>query len=218
MKIIARFLMLAFLTVGTAPTFAQRARTVTDSTQNAEQSPPPQQGTSTAPVPQSFRAKYEGGVFGYNRRVNGTITFDDMNSRLVFRNNQRQELFTIPYNAMLAAFVDTRSRRPPAATVIGSLPIPFGLGLPALFVRQRYRYLTLQYRDPDTNVAGVTSFKMDNRQVLDIALQTLASKAGLTQRGEIYVRSRTEPPTNSTQTPSSTTPPPTNSSPTTSPE
>lgn len=187
MKIVVRFLIFALLAAGTLPVFAQRA----PATDASNQTTAPQQQSTTS-APQTYRAKYEGGVFGYNRRMNGTITFDDANRRLVFRNNDGREIFAIPYDAMVAAFADTRSRRPAAATVIGSLPVPYGLGLPALFVRRTYRYLTVQYRDPDTNVAGVTSFKMQNRQAVNTALTTLATKAGLTARGEIYVR-RTEP-------------------------
>ncbi|MCV4633028.1 hypothetical protein OFB83_30980, partial [Escherichia coli] len=35
------------------------------------------------PAPQSFKAKYEGGILGYNRKLDGTLQFDDANSRLV---------------------------------------------------------------------------------------------------------------------------------------
>ena len=207
MKIITKLLVATLCaTAGISPALAQRERTVTDTNRTD-----PQQQSAT-PVSQSFKAKYEGGVFGYNRQMSGTISFDDMNRRLVFRNNQQREMFAIPYQSMSAAFADTRSRRPAAATVIGSLPIPYGLGFPALFVRRTYRYLTVQYTDPDTNVSGVTSFKLENRVTLNIALQTLATKAGLTQRGEIYIRRPGEPPPTTTErapeTPTNTTTPP----------
>jgi hypothetical protein len=193
MKIISRFFVLVCLAVAATPAFAQRAPAATTTTEtNQSAAPQQQEQQSTSSAPQTYRAKYEGGVFGHNRRMTGTITFDDANNRLVFRNREQREVFTVPYEAILAAFADTRSRRPAAATVVGSLPVPYGLNLPALFIRRTYRYLTLQYRDPDTEVAGVTSFKLDNRQVLNTALQSLASRAGLTARGEIYVR-RTEP-------------------------
>ncbi|MBA3806203.1 MAG: hypothetical protein H0X14_10890 [Acidobacteria bacterium] len=164
-------------------TLAQRPRTVNDPAQA------PMAQTTAAPMtaPQTVNANYEGGVFGYNKRINGTLTFDDTNSRLLFRNKQQQEVLFIPYAAVLSAFADTQAKRPVAASVLGSI-VPYGLGLPALLWKKKFRYLTLQYRDPDTNAAGVTSFKMENKQTLEAVLNTLAAKAGLTQRGEVFVR------------------------------
>jgi hypothetical protein len=164
---------------------AQRSRSVADQTNpTAAASPSP----TLAPAPQTVRAKYEGGVFGYNRKLDGTLTFDDTNRRLLFRDKQNREVLFIPYDAVLGAFADTQSRRPAAATVIGSIPTIYTL--PALLIRKKVRYLTIQYRDPDTDVAGVTSFKLDNKEILERVLVALAEKAGLVRRGEIFVRRR----------------------------
>jgi hypothetical protein len=138
-----------------------------------------------APAPSTVKAKYEGGVFGYEKKLDGTLTFDDGNKRLVFRKDQKEILF-IPYEAVTSAFADTKSRQPRAATVVGSLPSLYTL--PARFIKHKVQYLTLQYRDPDTNVAGVTSFKLENKDILASVLNTLAGKASLTQRGDIYVK------------------------------
>ena len=59
-----------------------------------------------------------------------------------------------------------------------------------LLMREKKRYLVIQYADPDTNAQGVTSFKLDNKQVLASAINALANKADLKQRGEGYVRDR----------------------------
>ncbi len=142
------------------------------------------------PAPQTVKAKYEGGVFGYNKIQDGTLTFDDANQRLVFRNKQGQEYLFIPYNSVMSAFADTQSRRPAAATVASAIPVPFGLNLPAAFIRKKYQYLTLQFSDPDSHVAGITSFKLANKQVTASVVATLAQKAGLVQRGDIFVRRR----------------------------
>src|ERR1700687_5169084 len=58
----------------------------------------------TAPAPTTFKAKYEGGVFGYKKKMEGTLTFDDTNSRLLFRNDKQKEVLFIPYNAVTGAF------------------------------------------------------------------------------------------------------------------
>lgn len=138
-------------------------------------------------APQTFKAKYEGGVFGYNRKIEGTMSFDDAEKRLMFRDKRGQTLFVVPYSTVSAAFADTRSRRPTGAVVAAST-VPYGLGLPALLFKKKHRYLTLQYRDADTERVGTTSFKVGNTALLQSVLNTLGAKAGLAKRGEIFVR------------------------------
>ncbi|HEX8476503.1 MAG TPA: hypothetical protein VF666_21075 [Pyrinomonadaceae bacterium] len=140
------------------------------------------------PAPATVKAKYEGGLVGYGK-TDGTLTFDDVNSRLLFRDKKGTELFSVPYHVVMAAYADTQSRRPTAATVAAST-VPFGLGLPALFIKKKYRYLTLNYRDEDTRAEGVASFKLENKELLASVVYTLAEKAGLTQRGDAFVRRR----------------------------
>jgi len=159
---------------------AQRPRAIDRST------PTDATKTAPAPAPQTMKAKYEGGVFGYSKTMEGTLSFDDTNQRLLFRKDQK-DLFFIPYNAVTSAFADTQKRRPTAATVASNIPY---FGFPLGFIKKKVRYLTLQYSDPDTRVAGITSFRLDNRDLVESAVFTLANKAGLVPRGEIYVRKR----------------------------
>ena len=141
-----------------------------------------------APAPQTMNAKYEGGIFGYSHTMDGTLSFDDTNQRLLFRKDQK-DLFFIPYNAVTSAFADTQKRRPGAATVAQNIPF---YGWPLGFIKTKVRYLTLQYSDPDTRVAGVVSFRLANKDLVDSVVYTLANKAGLTPRGEIYIRKKEE--------------------------
>jgi hypothetical protein len=175
--------LLVALIAGSAA--AQRPRTINDSSQ-------PAGGTAAAPkpapAPQTFKAKYEGGVFGYNKKQTGTLTFDDANSRLVFRDKENKEVLGLPYSALMGAYADTQSRRPTAARVISAIPVPYGASLPALFWKKKYRYLTLQFKDADNGTAGLTSFKLENKELLNSVLYALAEKAGLEQRGEAYIR------------------------------
>ena len=61
-------IVLVVMTAGAAS--AQRPRTVPqDKTEVTTNVPPP------PPAPQTFNAKYEGGVFGYNKKMEGTLTF-----------------------------------------------------------------------------------------------------------------------------------------------
>ncbi|HEV2884670.1 MAG TPA: hypothetical protein VGW36_07415 [Pyrinomonadaceae bacterium] len=138
-----------------------------------------------APAPQSMKAKYEGGVFGYNKTMEGTLIFDDTNRRLLFKNKEQKEIFFIPYAAVNSAFADTQKRRPAAATVAQHIPY---IGFPLGLIKTKVRYLTLQYRDPDTDVSGVTSFRLDNKELVESVVYALANKANLVPRGEVYVK------------------------------
>ena len=161
---------------------AQRPRTTTQESTSTELSaikPAP------APAPATVSAKYEGGVFGYNKKMNGTLNFDDANERLVFRDEKGKEILFVPYSALTGAYGDTHRVQPAAATVASKVPY---IGLPASLIKTKVRYLTLQYSDPDSKVSGITSFKLDNKDILDSVLFTLAEKAGLSRRGEVFIR------------------------------
>lgn len=169
--------------------FAQRSRAIGDSPAqtDAKKSAPTVVATAkrSEPAPQSVKAKYEGGIFGYEKKQTGTLHFDDESSRLVFRDKAQKEYISIPYKSIAAAYADTKSRRPTAASVLGGLSI---FTMPALLIRKKYRYLTMQFNDPDTQVSGVTSFKVDNKEILAAILEAVGRKAELTPRGEAYVR------------------------------
>lgn len=96
----------------------------------------------------------------------------------------------IPYEAVTSAFADTQSKRPRAATIASSIPTIFTL--PARFIKTKVRYLTLQFSDPNTHVSGVTSFRLKDKETLTSVLNTLAQKASLMPRGEVFVKSRNQ--------------------------
>jgi hypothetical protein len=177
---IAALLLLSSIAPAAAP--AQRARSVSDPSDAKKPAPA---ATATTPAPQNVTVKYEGGFFGAEKKQTGTLNFDDEGSRLVFRDKTQKEYISIPYKSIAAAYADTKSRRPTAATVIGSASI---YTLPALLFKKKYRYLTMQFNDPDTRVQGVTSFKVESKETLASLLEAVARKAELTARGEAYVR------------------------------
>ena len=122
--------------------------------------------------------------------MEGTLIFDDDNKRLLFKDKQPPKEISIPYEAITSAFADTKKVRPAAATVASSVPTIYSL--PAHFIKTKVRYLTIQYSDPDSRVTGVTSFKLENKQLLESVLRTLADKADMTLRGDIYVKKKDE--------------------------
>lgn len=174
MKTIITLLLLGVFLTGA---FAQRPRTA--DTESARTPGP-------APAPRTVKAKYEGGVFGYTKTMEGTLSFDDENSQLLFKDKKTPKEIHIPYEAIYSAFADVQKRRPAAATVASEIPVIFTL--PAKFIKTKVQYLTLQYSDPDSRVNGVTSFKLENKETLASVLKALADKAGMTKRGDIYVR------------------------------
>src|SRR5438067_1875277 len=163
-------------------TFAQRPRAV--SSDNASPAP---SAPITKPAPATVNAKYEGGVFGYNNQIEGTLTMDDSNKRLVFRDQKKKEMLSIPYASISGAFGDTHSVQPAAASVASHVPY---IGLPASLIKTKVRYLGLEFNDPDSNAAGRTSFRFENKELLDSFLNALATNAGLTRRGDIFVRKK----------------------------
>jgi hypothetical protein len=176
MRIIFSLLLIGALLTGA---FAQRPRTM-----ETEQAKAP----APKPAPKTVKAKYEGGIFGYNKTMEGTLTFDDDNNRLYFKDKTPPKEISIPYEAITSAFADTQKRQPRAATVASHIPSIYAL--PAHFIKKKVRYLTLQYSDPDSRVNGITSFKLENKEVLESVLAALAQKTGMIQRGDIYVKKR----------------------------
>jgi len=167
-------MLLVFVAATTV--FAQRPRAIE---QPANTPKPP-------PAPSTVKAKYEGGVFGYNKTMEGTLIFDDENRRLLFKDRKTPKEIHIPYDAIASAFADTQKRRPAAATVVGHIPLIYAW--PASFIKTKVRYLTVQYNDHDTKINGITSFRLENKQILESVVATLAEKTGMTKRGDIYVK------------------------------
>jgi hypothetical protein len=176
MRILFTLLLVGALLGGA---FAQRPRTM---------DPEPAKTPAPAPAPKTVKAKYEGGIFGYKKTMEGTLTFDDVNNRLLFKDKQPPKEISIPYDSITSAFADTHKRQPAAATVASQVPTIYSL--PARFIKTKVRYLTIQYSDQDSRVSGITSFKLENRELLESVLVTLANKTGMTKRGDVYVKKR----------------------------
>ena len=176
MRTLLTLLLLGAMLTGA---FAQRPRTIESE---------PSQMSTPAPAPKTVKAKYEGGVFGYTKTMEGTLTFDDDNNRLLFKDKKPPKEISIPYEAITSAFADTKKVQPAAATVASQVPTIYSL--PARFIKTKVRYLTIQYSDPDSRVSGITSFKLENKELLESVLHTLAQKADMTPRGDVYVKKR----------------------------
>ena len=184
------------LAAASASASAQRQKSVQTQTTTAQPNTP-----KPPPAPASVKAKYEGGMVGY-KKAEGTLNFDDVNNRLVFRDKQGRELFGIAYNSLLMAWPDTKSSTSTTGRVLAST-VPYGLGLPGLLMKNKSRYMNLRFQDPDTGTEGATGFKIGDKALLASVLDTLADKAGLAPRGDAYVRRKDTPTTTGSTQPGS---------------
>lgn len=153
-----------------------------------------QKVVAAAPAPERFAAKYDGGMFGYDKREKGILKFEDANERIVFYGKDGREKFSVPYKAMLIISPHSRSQRSTTGQVIGAIPLP-GVGLASLFIREKLRYLVINFDDPQVEAKGTVNFKLANKELLASVIQTLGEKANMTRRGDAYLRPKTTPKT-----------------------
>lgn len=139
-------------------------------------------------APQSFEAKYEGGMFGYSKKETGTLKFDDVNERIVFHGKDGKEKFSIGFQQISVISPQSRSVTSTTGNVVRNIPLP-GSVLGGL-IKEKKRYLIVQFADRDADVSGTVSFKLDNLKLLESVIQTLGEKAKMTQRGDAFYRPR----------------------------
>lgn len=172
--------IIAALILGTSAAIAQ-PRPAEPSTKQPAATP------AAPPAPASFEAKYEGGMFGFSKKEEGTLKFDDENERLVFFGKDQKEKFHVPYKSMLVLYPQSKSVTSNTGNVVSHIPLP-GAFLGS-FIREKRRYLVMHFDDPDVEAAkGVVNFKLEDKALLDSVIQALAGKAKLTQRGDAYYR------------------------------
>lgn len=140
--------------------------------------------TAVKPAPASFGTKYEGGMFGFNKKEEGTLKFDDANERLVFYGKDGKEKFGVPYQSMLIVSPQSQTVQSTAGKVIGAVFSNIVGG----FIREKRRYLVINFDDPDVEAKGVVNFRIDDQQLLDSVIAALGEKAELKQRGDAYIR------------------------------
>ncbi|HKP68250.1 MAG TPA: hypothetical protein VJV05_03135 [Pyrinomonadaceae bacterium] len=144
-----------------------------------------------APAPETFAAKYEGGMFGYSKKEEGIVRFDDENERLVFIGQDQQEKFHIPYHSILVIYPQSKSVTSTAGTVVGAV----AGGAIGNLIKEKRQYLIVHFDDPDIEAAkGIVNFKLSNKELLDSVLIGLAEKASLVQRGDAYYRPKKPAP------------------------
>jgi hypothetical protein len=143
--------------------------------------------TPAAIAPETFKAKYEGGMFGYSQKEEGTLKFDDANLRLVFFGKDNKEKFGIPYDALNVIYPNNQSVQTTTGKVVQNVPLP-GAGIVGQLIKSKLRYLVLNYDDPDVDARGTMNFKLETSELLQSVIYTLGTKAELQQRGDAFFR------------------------------
>lgn len=151
------------------------------------------QNTTAKTAPSTFQAKYEGGMFGYSRKEEGTLKFDDADKRLVFFGKDGKEKFAIPYEAIVVIYPSEKKVQSGTGRAIGAVPV-LGAGLGGKLLKKKKHYMVIQFDDPDVDAKGVTNFLIDTGELLDSVVQALGDKAELTQRGDAFYRPRQQTP------------------------
>jgi hypothetical protein len=142
----------------------------------------------------SFKAKYEGGMFGFSEKETGTLKFDGNNHRLVFFGKDNKELFGIPYDAIQVIYPQSKTVQSTGGKVMERVPLP-GAGIAGVFMKNKTRYMVINFNDPEVNAKGTVNFKFDSQEMLNSAIQTLGNKAEMQQRGDAFYRPKKTPTT-----------------------
>jgi hypothetical protein len=148
--------------------------------------PRPAEKTVDPNAPVSYEAKYEGGIFGASGREKGSLKIDEANSRVIFNRQDGREMFSIPYDALVVIYPDSKVAMSQAGNVLSRVPLP-GAGLFGLMSKSS-KFLIINFDDPDINAQGVANFKFDDKKQLLNFIHALGSRAKMTQRGDAYYR------------------------------
>lgn len=135
----------------------------------------------------SMEARYEGGMFGFNKKEKGMLKLDELNERLVFYGEDKKEKFAIPFASILVIYPNTNKVQSGTGRTIGSLPLP-GAGIGGSFLKKKKNFMIVQFRDQDVDMQGSASFLIDTNPLLLSMVQTLGEKSKMIKRGDAYYR------------------------------
>jgi hypothetical protein len=72
------------------------------------------------------------------------------------------------------------------------VPLP-GAGIAGIFMKNKTRYMVINFDDPAVDAKGTVNFKFDSQAMLSSAIQTLGDKAEMQQRGDAFYRPKKTP-------------------------
>lgn len=136
---------------------------------------------------ESFNVRYMGGLFGFSKKENGTVAFDNINERLIFKGKANKERFSIPYSAILVVFPSQTKVRSTTGKVVSAIPIA-GAGIAGMFMKKKKNYLVLRFDDTDVKAQGTINFQVDSAELLTNSIYSIGEKAEMKRRGDAYMR------------------------------
>lgn len=137
----------------------------------------------------SFKAQYEGGMFGFTKKEEGFLKFDDANFRVVFFDKNNKERFGIPYSQIILLYPNQTSSQSTTGKVVGATPLP-GAGIAGMFMKEKKKFMVVNFDDPELNTKGTINFKLENEGKVAEVIQILGTKAEMQSRGDSYYRPR----------------------------
>ena len=143
-----------------------------------------------AKAPASFEAKYQGGMFGFKEKEEGTLKFDDANERIIFFGRNGKEKFSIPYKTMTMVYPNSDSATSTTGNVVSHIPLP-GAGLASL-MKEKRRYLVIQFEDEEVDMLASVNFRVEDRDTLEAVIHALGTKGKMKQRGDAYYRGKSK--------------------------
>ena len=139
-----------------------------------------------------WSVRYEGGVFGASAKEPGTIKVSDTDQRVTFiRKSDGKEMFSIPYEALIVLYPDSKSEVSTTNKVISHMPLP-GAGIAGM-MSSSIKYANIQFDDPDIEAKGNASFRFEDKKELLSFLDSLGPRAKMLQRGDAYYRAKQKP-------------------------
>lgn len=141
-----------------------------------------------AEILESFEVKYTGGIFGFSKSEHGTVAFDDINERLIFKGEDGKERFSVPYESIKVVYPSQKKVQSGAGRAVGAAPIP-GAGIAGMFMKKKKNYLVIRFEDTEVDAEGTINFLVDTADLLRNSIYTIGEKAEMKPRGDAYIRS-----------------------------
>lgn len=149
----------------------------------------PEKSKSQQYFRKKFPVKYQGGLFGYSKKEQGSIGFDEINERMIFFGKDGKEKFSIPYKSIIVVHPSQKKVQAGSGRVIGAAPLP-GAGILGSLIKKKKNYMIVQFDDPDVQAKGNANFLLDTGEVLEEAITALGENAEMKRRGDAYIRKK----------------------------
>ncbi len=138
---------------------------------------------------ETFEVKYTGGIFGFSKSEHGTVAFDDINERLIFKGEDGKERFSVPYETIMVVYPSQKKVQSGTGRAVGAAPLP-GASIAGMFMKKKKNYLVIRFEDREVDAEGTINFLVDTEDILRNSIYTIGEKAEMKPRGDAYIRKK----------------------------